>query len=57
MRIGLKLNFWRTTTLYRLATTLIKSFRITRNFQAGVSWSWLDLKAVALQELSLRPLQ
>ncbi len=28
---------------------LIKFFRITRNFQAGVSWSWLELNCAELR--------
>ncbi len=28
---------------------LIKVFRITRNFQAGVIWSWLELNSAELQ--------
>ncbi len=44
--IGLKLNSWRATALHSFAPTLIKHliqlikvFKITRNFQAGVIWS------------------
>ncbi len=42
---------------------LIKVFRITRNFQAGVSWSWLELNSAELPgiefettALTIRPL-
>ncbi len=35
---------------------LIKVLRITRNVQAGVIWSWLELNCAELQEISLRPL-
>ncbi len=48
--IGLKLNSWRATALPNQThlIQLIKLFRITRNIQAGVICSWLELNSADL---------